>query len=299
MEETRILIVDDEKQSRDIIKGVLQHAHYVISEAADGEEALEMMRKEPPNLIILDIRMPKMDGYDVCYEVKSDNTLMNIPIIMLTVMGETIDKIRGIHLGIDDYIIKPFEPEEFLARVNAVLKRKEFYEEMAMTDSLTDLYNSYFFKNQLEIFFNMAKRTRQEFSLAVIDIDEFKSINDMYGHAVGDYVLKKISELMKNSFRKSDIITRYGGDEFAILLPKLDKDQAKIVVNKLLARLEVEEFIAPKSGKKFLVTVSVGTATWRGEINDAAELFDLADTNMYEDKKKTAAKKKKKKKKKK
>ncbi|MBN2406194.1 MAG: diguanylate cyclase [Elusimicrobia bacterium] len=281
---TRILIVDDEKESRDIIRGVLKQALYEVEEATNGEEALELMRKDPPDLVVLDVRMPKMDGYQVCYEIRNDITIMNIPVIMLTVMGSTVDKITGLHLGIDDYVTKPFDPEEFLVRIEAILKKKKFYESISMTDGLTGLYNIHFFKKQLDLMFKMAKRTGQEFSLAVLDVNDFKEINDVHGHAVGDYVLKSVADALKEELRKSDIITRYGGDEFTIILPKLNGEQAEHVIRKIQKKIKSREFISPKSEKKFKVTISAGAATWKQELESPAELFEEADERMYEDK---------------
>lgn len=282
---TKILIVDDEKESRDIIKGVLKHARYKIEEASNGEQALEKIRKAPPDLVVLDIRMPKMDGYQVCYEIRSDIRIMNTPVIMLTVMGSTVDKITGLHLGIDDYITKPFEPEEFLVRIDSVLKRKKHYEEISMLDNLTGLYNMHFFEKQLEILINMSRRSGQAFSLSVIDVNRFESINNVHGYDVGDYVLKKIAGIMKEALRKSDIITRYEGPEFTIIFPKLNSRQADIAIKKIKDSIKAEEFISPKSGKKISVSVSTGTATWDKHIKDAMQLFDSASAQMYKKKK--------------
>ncbi len=285
MDKTKILIVDDEEAGRKLIKTILSQANYDTYEAPNGEEALRILYQEIPDLIILDIRMPKMDGYQLCYEIRSNISFKNIPVIMLTVMGDTLDKIRGHHLGIDDYITKPFEPEEFLARVGSVLKRRKVYEEISMTDGVTGLYNIHFFKKQLEIFFNMARRNNQEFSLAIIDVNKFKKINDKFGHVVGDYVLKKISAIMKDVLRKTDIITRYGGDEFAIILPKLSNEQAITAMKKLKKKIKNGEFISKKTGAKFNVSISIGVATWENKIINETQLFELADADMYKDKK--------------
>jgi len=283
--ETKILVVDDEQEGRRLIKSILKQANYNVLEAANGVEALEIMRNEHLDLVVLDVNMPKMDGYRVCQEVRADKFLRRLPIILLTVMDETLDKVRGHRLGIDDYMTKPVDPEEFLTRVASVLDRRRLYEEISMTDSLTGLYNINFYKNQIDVFFNMARRSGIVFSIAVIDINMFKLINDTYGHVAGDYVLTRLAEILKKTLRKSDIITRYGGDEFVVIFPDLNSSQMEIAVDKIKKAVASEDFTDERSGKKIPVSVSVGSATWRRDIKDPTELFDIADNKMYRDKK--------------
>lgn len=283
--ETKILVVDDEQEGRRLIKSILKQANYNVLEAANGVEALEIMRNEHLDLVVLDVNMPKMDGYRVCQEVRADKFLRRLPIILLTVMDETLDKVRGHRLGIDDYMTKPVDPEEFLTRVASVLDRRRLYEEISMTDSLTGLYNINFYKNQIDVFFNMARRSGIVFSIAVIDINMFKLINDTYGHVAGDYVLTRLAEILKKTLRKSDIITRYGGDEFVVIFPDLNSSQMEIAVDKIKKAVASADFTDERSGKKIPVSVSVGSATWRRDIKDPTELFDIADNKMYRDKK--------------
>ncbi len=280
----KILVVDDEKDGRRLIKSILTQANYETKEAENGEEAVEKLRREKFDLLILDVQMPKMDGYQVCHEIRNDPLLKRIPVIMLTVMGDTLDRVRGHRLGIDDYITKPFDAEEFLARVDSVLSRRNVYEEMSMLDPLTKLYNLNYFKEQFESIFNLSRRNDNVFSLALIDIDKFKYINDTYGHLAGDYVLKHMAEIMTSTLRKTDIITRYGGDEFTIILPHLGPKQAKIALQKLEDAVEKETFTDQQSGETIDVTISWGISTFNKNYTDAAQMFEKADKNMYKDK---------------
>ncbi len=284
--EKNILIAEDDRSIRELLRDILHDENYNVSTAEDGREAIEKVKSETPDLVILDVKMPGIDGYEVCKRIREDSRLKKVPVIFLTVMKNTSDRIKGHKLGVDDYITKPVEPEEFIARVKSVLSRRDVYEEISMTDSLTGLYNINFYKKQIQWFFKMAKRNKRVFSIAVADVNGFKKINDEHGHKTGDYVLKKLADLLKKNLRESDVVVRYGGDEFVIIFPDLGSTQVRVVSDKIKEVVESEKFIYNNSGKAVPVSLSVGTATWDSESESPDKLFEKADKNMYEDKNK-------------
>jgi diguanylate cyclase (GGDEF)-like protein len=229
--------------------------------------------------------MPGMDGIEVKTNLSKDTSTSIIPVIFLTGMDTIADKVKGFNLGVDDYITKPFVLKELLARIDATLSRRKFYEEISMTDGLTGLYNIHYFKKQIALFLGIAKRYKKTFSLAIIDVDDFKAINDNYSHAVGDFVLKTLSSVMENTLRKSDIITRYGGDEFAVILPESNKDQAVRAMERVREQIDDKEFICKDIGIKIKFSISIGVASYRDEYENEAEIFKAADTSMYREKK--------------
>ncbi len=282
----KILVVDDHEGIRDLVKEILLYSGYEVQTASNGKDALQIVKEISPDLIILDIIMPDMDGMEVKSHLNENTRTASIPVIFLTWKDSINDKIKGLHLGIDDYITKPFHIEELKARVRSVLSRRKFYEEISMTDGLTGLYNVHYFKKEFSLFFNMAKRYGQIFSLAIIDVDKFKSINDNYTHAGGDFVLKTLAEIMKDTLRKSDIIVRYGGDEFVIILPGVDFSQARRAMERVKERIDGKEFYSPETAKNIPFSISVGISQYENKFENEAEMFEIADKNMYFEKSK-------------
>lgn len=284
-EQKRILITDDNEEILEILDKVLSGEKYQVLKASRGEEALIKVKEEKPDLIILDITMPGMDGIEVKAKLNEDTSTASIPVIFLTSRATTSDKVAGFNLGIDDYITKPFEFEELLARIKSALNRRKFYEEISMSDGLTGLYNVHYFKKEFDLFFNIAKRYKKVFSLAIVDVDNFKEINDNYGHAVGDFTLKKVSSIMKKTLRKSDILMRYGGDEFIIILPESDEDQAVRAMERVREKIKDKVFVFKDTGAKITFSISIGVAGYRDSLKNETQMLELADNRMYEDKK--------------
>ena len=280
----KILVVDDHQGVRELVEEILVHSGYEVRTAKTGEEALSKIKDIAPDLIILDIMMPGMDGIEVKSKLNENTSTASIPVMFLTGLDSIPDKIKGLHLGIDDYITKPFHVEELRARVKSVLDRRKFYEEISMTDGLTGLYNVHYFKKEFSLFFNMAKRYNQVFSLAIVDVDKFKSINDEYTHTGGDFVLKTLSSTMRETMRKSDLIVRYGGDEFVVILPGSDGEQSKKAMERVKEKIEGKEFTCEDTGKKISFTISSGIATYDEKYENEAQMFEIADKNMYKEK---------------
>ncbi len=284
MNKGKILIADDELNLVDILEKMLMREGYEVFKSSNGEEVLEIVDDLMPDLILLDINMPVKNGFEVKTKLNEKTSTASIPVIFLTGRGDLSDRVEGLNLGVDDYITKPFQLEELRARVLSVLKRRKFYEEISMTDGLTGLRNVNFFNEQIGIFFSLAKRYNRLFSLAVIDVNDFKKINDTHGHSGGDFALRKLSEVMKETFRKSDIITRYGGDEFIVILPEVDQNQAERALKRVKDKVNGKEFLMEDTEKRISFSISAGTASFNEKFENETQLFDEADANMYKDK---------------
>ncbi len=277
----KILIIDDDRSLSGVLKDILDPKEYEILGAVNGAEGLKVVRRHNPDLVILDVVMPGLDGLQVKTELNTSEATASIPVIFLTGKGAVEDKVKGFMLGADDYVTKPFAIEELLARIGAILKRKLHYEKITATDPLTGLQNINTYKREIQRLFQTGKRYHRVFSLAVVDIDDFKSINDTYGHAVGDLVLKKAAEAMRVIFRKPDVPIRYGGDEFVILFPESSLEQAQVAMDRLKKKIEEEPLVDKSSGKHITVTISSGIEAFRQDLVAEDELFQLADKKMY------------------
>lgn len=224
-----ILIVDDAPVNLQILANCLKH-NYSLKVAINGTKAIELARKAPlPDLILLDIGLPDMDGYQVFEQLKTDQLTSGIPIIFVTARDDEKDEEKGLKLGAADYIVKPIHPLIVAARVKTQITLKQQQDKLlslAIHDQLTGVYNRHYLIDYAQKKFSHALRHHSAISLIMMDIDYFKQVNDNYGHPVGDAVLKLIAQLLMTSFREEDIITRFGGEEFLILLDNTDCQSA-------------------------------------------------------------------------
>ncbi len=278
-----ILIVDDESANLRLLQMALEPKGYEVISARDGREALEKVHEKKIDVIILDVMMPGLTGIEVKKKLNENPSTADIPVIFLTGRSELGDKVEGLNLNADDYMTKPYEIVELLARVKTVLNRKTHYETISMTDGLTGLPNIHVYERQLSHLFQIAKRYKRAFSLAIIDIDNFKAINDTYGHLAGDFAIKSLAETIVRTFRKPDITIRYGGDEFVVLFPESKEEQAEVAIQRLKNQINGKEFVM-MDGKRILVSISVGLAGYREEYQNESEIFQIADKNMYKEK---------------
>ena len=235
----RILIVDDSHAVRAALREALVDLPAIgeIVEAVDGIDALALLSRTPVDLILTDITMPRLDGFKFLSAVRNNPRLRDVMVIMLSALGESVDKVRGLTLGANDYVTKPFERAELLARVTVMLKMKELQEELqrkaaaleranlelerlANQDGLTGLPNRRSFFARLEIEFHRSRRFGNSLALLMLDIDHFKNFNDSYGHQVGDEALRAVGAALAGGIRSYDCAGRYGGEEFICFLPE-------------------------------------------------------------------------------
>ena len=268
-----VLIVEDSKLVRNFEKRLLKRLKLNVFEASNGEEALEVVKNKDIDLIITDLSMPKLDGNGLIKEVRKNYKMNELPIIVISSNEESDVFLKSLKLGANDYLKKPFLKEELMIRVNNLLDLYDSFKKISyqlQKDPLTDVYNRFFLEHTLENMFNMYEKK----SIAMLDIDFFKKINDTFGHQYGDEVLKDFATKIKNVVRKSDIVVRYGGEEFLIFMPNTSKEEGFIVL------LKIKEAIKKS---KFNYTFSGGIAD---EGETLAEMIKIADNRLYEAKNK-------------
>jgi len=284
-----ILIADDDQEILIVLENQLLKAGYRVFKADNGRKALELAETLIPDLAVFDINMPGLNGLQVMEKLNESTATADVPVIFLTAKNTVREKVEGLDLGAYDYITKPYNKEELLARVGAALRKSE-KDKLSDVDFMTGLYNKRYFEKQFQQFSEIGRRYGEIFSLAVVDLDGLKSINDIYGHVAGDLAIKKLSITMKQAFRHADIICRYGGDEFVVILPKTDEPGAEGLRKRLQHLSTKILFINDKNGNEIKLSASIGISTYRKGLNTAL-MFEIADRNMYADKKQRYLKK--------
>ncbi|MCH6559510.1 diguanylate cyclase [candidate division KSB1 bacterium] len=298
MPSSRILVVDDVPVNIQLLVTYLAAEGYDVVSAKDGHDAMKAVKEHQPDLILLDVMMPKMNGFKVCEVIKSDDATKFIPVILVTALNELEDKVKGMNSGADDFLAKPFNKLELLVRVRSLLRIKHLHDELqekvielqrtkeelrqlAITDGLTGLYNYRYFKEQLLQELKRAQRHSLDISVVMIDIDHFKQYNDKNGHPAGDVVLKDIARLLRDNIRNIDLAARYGGEEFSLILIETDKPSAKIVSEKIRKLVEDYGFAYESSQPDGKLTISTGVATFPEDGEDFDTLVSKADQRLY------------------
>ncbi len=280
----KILVVDDQEDNVELLSQVLEDQDYEVVTAYNGEDAVAAAEKEKPDVILLDIQMPVMNGLDACKVLKGKDATRDIPIIFLTAQTGEESVVEGLSAGAYDYVTKPFNEKELLSRVSVMLRIKsadKAAKEMAVTDSLTGLYNRRYLMDRFTQEISRAERKHISLGCLMMDIDLFKNINDSHGHDVGDYVIKKVAEVAKGVIREYDTLVRYGGEEFFALLPGESMEGARKVAEKI--RTTIEEHNFTMNNHKLHVTLSLGVyASDYPEIDKDPDMYiKLADNALY------------------
>ncbi|AWB66441.1 diguanylate cyclase response regulator [Saccharobesus litoralis] len=280
-----ILLIDDEADNLAILTSLLKDEYRVFA-SKSGEEGLELIHTVNPDLILLDILMPNMDGFDVLKRIKSDELTQAIPVIFITGLQSPEDEEKGLRLGATDYIQKPFHHGIVKARVDntiALVRQTQLLEELALLDSLTELPNRRKWRMESEFAWHKAINRSQNLAIGVIDIDCFKRFNDSYGHAEGDRALKQIARFLKNKLGAIDAdVYRYGGEEFVFIIESDMLVALKAELATISQALEQEAYPHDNSTVAKVLTVSVGVYIIKPQpFEEFSDAFDYADKLMY------------------
>lgn len=303
--QTHILIVDDTPDNLRLLAKILESQGYIVRKALNGRMALQGVHRDPPSLILLDINMPEMNGYEVCQKLKASEASAQIPVIFISALERLENKVRAFELGGVDYITKPFQEQEVLMRVKNQLliqqQRQQLLEQnqrleheiqerlraeaevrqLSVTDELTGLYNRRGFFLLAEQQLKIARRTQTSYFILFADLDGLKKINDTLGHEMGDRVIVDAAQILKQTFREADIVARLGGDEFALFIPNFSGDSS----TNFHARLQENIDRFNQQSERAYISISLGVQF--GDLNNEVLLEQLlakADKLMYEHK---------------
>lgn len=281
-----ILIVDDDTTIRNAMEEFLNMEKFKTDAVGSAEEALEFLSSNPVDIVITDILMSGMDGLELTDKIKRDH---DADVVVITGYSMDYSYEEAISKGASDFIFKPVRFEELLLRINRVLRERrlakdraqmlEKLKKLAITDGLTKLYNSRYFYTQIEMEIDRMNRYRHPLSLLLLDIDNFKEYNDTYGHLDGDKILIRLGEIIRKCLRTMDSAYRYGGEEFTILLPETNLDEAVNVARRIQKKLEGETFVS-MSGETSKITLSIGVTEYQ-PTEELASFILRADKAMY------------------
>ena len=280
----RVLVIDDSESIHKLVIARLRPEGLEVMGVLDGELGIERAVADQPDVILLDIGLPNVDGFEVCRRLKEHPSTRNIPIIFLTGTADTESKVRGLDLGAVDYVTKPFDQVELRARVRAALRTKrlqDILEQQSFLDGLTGLWNRAYLDRRLESELNVARRYGRPLTLVLADVDHFKRVNDSLGHLFGDIVLQGIAEGLRAYARRSDIVARYGGEEFAILLTDTNLRSAVHVSERLRMSAESRHFEARSEVVSVTASFGVACSEDLGAELTPEELIRAADVALY------------------
>ena len=286
-----VLLVEDSVSDAKLIKSYLHELPYRVTVVSSGEEALLLAERKKVDIVLLDIMLPGVNGFEVCRSLRKMEHAKNVQIVIITCLNDLENKIRGIELGADDFLIKPINCRELTGRINILLKKKAYMDTLcynyenalnsAIIDGLTGLYNHFYFKRYLSVEVKRSLRHHYPVSLVMIDVDDFKHHNDTLGHPAGDMILKEFARVLRNNIREIDLPVRYGGDEIAVVLPCCDRDNALQVMTRIRESFASHTFTEEKQLDPGSVTLSMGIAMSPADAASAEDLIEKADQMLY------------------
>lgn len=280
---SKIFVVEDDKKDIEFLQTTLAKKQYEVIHAPDGKTAFTMLEKTQPDIIILDLLLPDMDGFEICKRLRSEERFLSIPILFFTSSMNMDNKLLGLQLGASDFLNKGCDERELLLRLRNLLRYKKQYDEMvrlSVIDSLTHVYNRRYFQHRLMDEFERGRRYDREFCCIIIAVDNFKNVNDTHGHPVGDDVLKNVAAILRRNTRATDVLCRYVGDEFGLLLPETNFPGAFVTAERVRSIVEKTNF--SKTDNPVKVTLSFGVSSLiEGGPLGMDELVAQADVALY------------------
>lgn len=288
---SKLMLIDDDVVQVRRIKEKLTAGGYDVTHFEDHKQALEFARTAEMDLILISTQLADVDGLRLSTQFKAIEQVRHVPIVMLVEEDEQHLMLKGLELGVNDYLLTPVDFNEMFARIKTQIRRKKYqealksnYQEataMAVTDGLTKLYNRHYLDTHLKNLVRQSGEQGRALSVVIMDMDHFKSVNDTYGHASGDEVLKSLADIIVKTMRSADLAARYGGEEFVVLMPETDAIRAYEAAERLRKGVEATPFVIPDPASPIRKTVSIGCATM--EKNDTPEtLLKRADVALYE-----------------
>ncbi len=285
----KILVVDDSRVAAEMISRQLRARGHEVVAVTDGEAGLRTLLEDNFSLVILDVNMPGLDGFAVAERIRALHEDLFLPILFLSADAARDTHVRSLRQGGTVYMTKPFNEEVFAAQVESLLvikdlqdnlaQKNRLLEEMCRRDSLTNLYNHSYFQELVDHQFRSSRRYEHPLSCILLDLDRFKQINDTFGHPTGDRVLTELADLLHRCVREVDVVSRYGGEEFGLLLPMTDAAGAELVAERI--RNRVAEHVFDAEIRRLRLTCSLGVASIGPSVSSARELIEFADRALY------------------
>jgi two-component system cell cycle response regulator len=286
-----VLLVEDNEGDVRLVRHFLKDVPLHIKRTASGREAVKLAHSGEVDLILLDLVLPDLDGFEVCRRIRESEAGRSTPIIVITCLDDLDSKVKCIELDTDDFLIKPIIGRELQARVKVLLEKKRQLDRLrshyeaavnsSVVDWLTGVYNHGYLKKFLDLELRKSSRHGYPVSLIMIDIDDFKRCNDTHGHTVGDAILKELAHLLKRSVRDVDLVARYGGDEFAVVLPYSDRQGAILTAQRIDRAVKTHDFATKSAAHPPRITVSMGVASFPFDAGQVEDLIRSSDLRLY------------------
>lgn len=280
----KILVIDDEVAMLDFLGNILRHHNYDVMISSNPEEALETIKNETLDLVIVDVVMPGKSGFDIHHTIIEEK--INVPVVFLTGLQNKEVRYQALRDGVDHFLQKPIEPAELLSRVEGIMKKQHNRNTEVFTDELTGAYTRKFFAKRFEEERQRHIRKSKPFSIAFLDLDYFKAANDTYGHLFGDEVLKRFVEIINRDLREYDQVFRYGGDEFLLLFPETTDEEAYMIVERIRNTAKKKIFVVDEDEKDYKISFSSGIAMMEEKELSMIKLMERADAALYQAKEK-------------